>query len=223
MTFDEYLKDINKRYVTGIAREHAYRPSLQNLIESILPNVLATNDPARIECGAPDFILSRNKIDVGYIEAKDIGNDLDKTEKGEQVKPPGETRPPSMSAEAIKARRLRRAECDTVIIPAREEGFKRVFLGEDQWYEIRIGAAMKDRIKYIAAYQVAPVSAVTHIAEVKEIRPYKDTGKYILIFKGPAREINPIKIKDGKFSPQGPVYAKQEVLLNASHLEEALS
>ncbi|MDH5762944.1 MAG: N-6 DNA methylase [Nitrospinota bacterium] len=86
MTFDEYLKDINKRYTTGIAREHAYRPSLQNLIESVMPDVLATNDPARIECGAPDFILSRRKIDVGYIEAKDIGNDLDKTEKSEQIK-----------------------------------------------------------------------------------------------------------------------------------------
>lgn len=86
MTFDEYLKDVNRQYVTGFAREHAYRPSLQHLIESIIPDVLPTNDPARIECGAPDFILSRRKIPVGYIEAKDIGDNLDKTEKGEQIK-----------------------------------------------------------------------------------------------------------------------------------------
>ena len=86
MPFLNYIKDVNKRYATGIAREHAYRPSLQNLIESVIPDVLATNDPARIECGAPDFILSRRKIPVGYIEAKDIGDNLDKTEKDEQIK-----------------------------------------------------------------------------------------------------------------------------------------
>ena len=86
MPFLKYIKDVNKRYATGIAREHAYRPSLQNLIESVMPDVLATNDPARIECGAPDFILSRRKIPVGYIEAKDVGDNLDKTEKGEQMK-----------------------------------------------------------------------------------------------------------------------------------------
>jgi hypothetical protein len=186
-------------------------------------------DEARSELHS---VLEKINANISVLELKTFESDSGDRlyqfdtlyDEEEEIKPPpGTTRRPSMTPEAIKARRIRRAECDTVIVPAREEGFKRVFLGEDQWYEIRVGAAMKDRIKYIAAYQVAPVSAVTHIAEVKEIRPYKDTGKYILIFKGPAQEINPIKIKDGKFSPQGPIYAKQEVLLNASHLEEALS
>lgn len=86
MPLHNYIKDINKRYVTGIAREHTYRPSLQSLIETVIPRVLAANDPARIKCGAPDFILLRGNIPVGYIEAKDIGNDLDKTEKDEQIK-----------------------------------------------------------------------------------------------------------------------------------------
>jgi len=86
MTFQEYIDDINKRYATGTAREHTYRPSLQNLLEDVIPNIIASNDPARISCGAPDYILSRRNIDVGYIEAKDIGDDLDKTEKSEQLK-----------------------------------------------------------------------------------------------------------------------------------------
>jgi predicted helicase len=38
--------------------------------------VLITNEPARIDCGAPDYILTRKEIPVGYIEAKDIGVDL---------------------------------------------------------------------------------------------------------------------------------------------------
>ncbi len=122
-----------------------------------------------------------------------------------------------------KLRRERRVRSDTIIVPAKKEGFERVFLGENQWYAIRIGAAMKDRIKYIAAYQIRPVSAVTHIAKVKEIRPHQDTGKYAVIFDGPAEEIPPIKLENSNNSPQGPVYAKRETLLSASKLEEALS
>ena len=91
------------------------------------------------------------------------------------------------SPERREKRRRRRAKSDTIIVPAREDGFKAVFIGENQWYQIRVGAAMKDRIKFIAAYQVAPISAVTHIAEVASIKPYKDTGKYVVTFKGPAQ------------------------------------
>ena len=75
-----------------------------------------------------------------------------------------------MSPEERAGRRARRAKCDTIIVPAHEEGFNEVFLGEDQWYAIRISAAMKDKIKFIAAYQVAPISAITHVAEVKEFQ-----------------------------------------------------
>lgn len=48
---------------------------------------------------------------------------------------------------------------------------------------------MKERIKYIAAYQVAPESAVTYIAEVKDIKPFEDTGKYLVEFKAPAEKL----------------------------------
>ena len=75
---------------------------------------------------------------------------------------------------------------------------------------------MKERIKFIAGYQTAPISAVTHLAEVKEILPYKDTGKYVVYFNGPAKEIKPIKIKNRTNSPQGPVYVKHEKLIISS-------
>ena len=76
MTIPEYLSKINTLYTTGNAREHSYRGDLQNLIMAILPDVLVTNEPARVDCGAPDYVLTRKDVPVGYIEAKDIGVDL---------------------------------------------------------------------------------------------------------------------------------------------------
>jgi hypothetical protein len=86
MNFSDYVQDVNKRYIKGDAREHTYRGSLQNLLETIIPNIQATNEPARIKCGAPDYVLTRKDLPVGYIEAKDIGESLDKIEKTEQLK-----------------------------------------------------------------------------------------------------------------------------------------
>ena len=76
MTLQQYLSKINTLYLTGNAREHSYRGDLQNLIMAILPDVLVTNEPARVDCGAPDYVLTRKDVPIGYIEAKDIGVDL---------------------------------------------------------------------------------------------------------------------------------------------------
>lgn len=79
MTIKEYISELNRQFQTGIAREHAYRPALKNLIQALLPQFIVTNEPARQECGAPDFIITRNdNMPVFFIEAKDIGDgDLD--------------------------------------------------------------------------------------------------------------------------------------------------
>lgn len=53
---------------------------LQQLLSEMLPTFVVTNEPARIECGAPDFIISSSKTNtpVFYVEAKDIDDrDLD--------------------------------------------------------------------------------------------------------------------------------------------------
>ena len=84
MTIQEYLENVNKRFKTGISREHSYRGDLQTLIESLANGVLVTNEPARIKCGAPDFIITRKEIPVGYVEAKDIGKDLTSKDFKEQ-------------------------------------------------------------------------------------------------------------------------------------------
>ncbi|MCW4452169.1 N-6 DNA methylase [Kaistella sp. BT6-1-3] len=79
MTIQQYIDNLNRLYQTGNSREHSYRGDLQNLLSTLLPEILVTNEPARIECGAPDYVLTKgkNNIPVGYIEAKDIGVKLD--------------------------------------------------------------------------------------------------------------------------------------------------
>lgn len=84
MTVQEYIDKIHKRYITGISREHSYRGDLQTLLETLAPEVLVTNEPARVACGAPDYIITRKNIPIGYIEAKDIGSDLNSKTYKEQ-------------------------------------------------------------------------------------------------------------------------------------------
>ncbi|MDE5578473.1 MAG: DNA methyltransferase, partial [Alistipes sp.] len=72
MTIQEYISEIQKQFATGYAREHAYRPALKQLLETMLPHLTALNEPARQSCGAPDYILVRDNIPVAFVEAKDI-------------------------------------------------------------------------------------------------------------------------------------------------------
>lgn len=82
----EYLKEINKIYKTGISTEHSYRGALQNLIEELISGINITNEPKRQKCGAPDYIIQHKEVPIGYIEAKDIGIELNKIEKTDQLK-----------------------------------------------------------------------------------------------------------------------------------------
>ncbi|MBT6835650.1 MAG: N-6 DNA methylase [Bacteroidetes bacterium] len=81
MTITEYINSINQRYKLGNATEHTFRGDLQQLIESLVPEIRATNEPKRQSCGAPDYILTKKDIPVGFIEAKDIGDPDLKGEK----------------------------------------------------------------------------------------------------------------------------------------------
>ncbi|WP_417514772.1 type ISP restriction/modification enzyme [Minwuia sp.] len=72
MNIQSFLDEINAIHGTGSATEHSYRAALQNLLSSIAPNVTALNEPKRVKCGAPDFVVSQGEIVIGHVEAKDI-------------------------------------------------------------------------------------------------------------------------------------------------------
>ena len=74
-----YIAELNKLYATGVAREHAYRVPLQNLMTALLPKgYTIVNEPARIACGAPDYIILHGDVPMAFMEAKDLDDrDLD--------------------------------------------------------------------------------------------------------------------------------------------------
>ncbi len=87
--FRQYIRSIRANLKQGDATEHTHRPALKTLLESAMRGITATNEPKRIECGAPDFAISANALTIGYIEAKDYGVSLDALERDSSLKNPG--------------------------------------------------------------------------------------------------------------------------------------
>jgi len=115
------------------------------------------------------------------------------------------------------------AEFDTVVVPAIQEGFERVFIGENRWYAVRIGAGSISKIKYIAVYRSAPVSAITHLAEVAGIEPYGESGKYQLLFRSPAEEIPHVVYDQVPGNQiQGIRYTRKDKLMKAQKISDLL-
>lgn len=74
----DFITRVQAVYKTGAATEHSYRSAIEQLISGLNEGVIALNEPKRVACGAPDFIVQRGEIVVGHIEAKDLGVSLDK-------------------------------------------------------------------------------------------------------------------------------------------------
>lgn len=82
----EYTKQLKLQYAIGNTTEHSFRIYLYNLFKALYPQQYysMTNEPQRIKCGAPDYIIQCKGIPVGYIETKDIVKNLDKLDDREK-------------------------------------------------------------------------------------------------------------------------------------------
>ena len=87
--FDIFMKAVGQALAQGQATEHTYRPALKALLEAHAQGVTATNEPKRVACGAPDFVIEtgkvHNRLIVGYAETKDLGAGLNEIERSEQL------------------------------------------------------------------------------------------------------------------------------------------
>lgn len=85
MIIEQYIENVNNHFRSRIAGEHTYRGDLETLIKKLVKGVSVTNEPLHVtDCGNPDYVITRGKIPVGYIEAKDIGKDLNSNQHKEQ-------------------------------------------------------------------------------------------------------------------------------------------
>lgn len=82
---EKYINSVIQKYKTGKTTEHSFRGDLQEFVERTVHGIQAINEPRRQKCGAPDYIIQKRNIPIGYIEAKDIDKNLDTIDKSEQL------------------------------------------------------------------------------------------------------------------------------------------
>ena len=58
---------------------------MQNLLETLLPNLLVTNELLSIENGMPNYVISEEGLPIAYIKTTDIGVDLNKLDSSEEI------------------------------------------------------------------------------------------------------------------------------------------
>lgn len=90
MPFKQYLAELRHNLASGLATEPTYYPALKRLLEDLDSKIDVFTDPKHIDVGHPDFTVRRKgyalDFPVGWVEAKDIGEDLNKIEKTDQLK-----------------------------------------------------------------------------------------------------------------------------------------
>jgi hypothetical protein len=60
-----YRHQLDTALQAGNATEHTHRPALKTLLESLDLRLTATNEPRRVACGAPDYVITRDTLIVG--------------------------------------------------------------------------------------------------------------------------------------------------------------
>ncbi|MES1964957.1 N-6 DNA methylase [Psychrobacter sp. AH5] len=81
----DYVNKVASRVKLGHSSEHTFRKDLEDLINHLAPDVMVTNEPSQVtDCGNPDFLISKKEIPIGFIEAKDVGKDLNSKQYKEQ-------------------------------------------------------------------------------------------------------------------------------------------
>jgi predicted helicase len=84
MDFQSYLQQLNQNLERGSERSHYY--SLKSLIDNILMGINSIIEERGNHAGIPDFTVRKNEGLLGYIEAKKIGENLNKIQESEQLK-----------------------------------------------------------------------------------------------------------------------------------------
>ena len=153
-TINTYLKALDGYQAT----EHSHRPALKALFEAMMPDAQATNEPRRIECGAPDFVIHRKEIPFGYAETKNIGANLDSRDNKKQIDRYCKSLDNVIFTDYLEFRLMREGEC-----------IQRVRIGElrgDKIKPLRENFdAFVDLVKHFADYQGCTITTADDLAK----------------------------------------------------------
>lgn len=115
----------------------------------------------------------------------------------------------------------KRFHADTLVVSARVESFRSVFVAEQAWYPVRIDHRRKSALKWICVYQNSPVRAITHYAKIIRIENYKANGCYRVIFERPMELQAPIILaSEVGLTMQGQKYTSLENILSAKVISD---
>jgi predicted helicase len=84
MNFESYLQQLQQNLELGSERSHY--PALQQLINNASIGINSVIEEKKNKAGIPDFTVRNNNSLIGFIEAKKIGEDLNKIQESEQLK-----------------------------------------------------------------------------------------------------------------------------------------
>jgi hypothetical protein len=111
-------------------------------------------------------------------------------------------------------------DIDTMVAPAKAGGHRKAFLKEKAWWAVRISSSVIPKLKYLAMYEVAPVSAISWVGKIQSIKLYEGTGKYKIFLSEISKLKKPIRMGDPRLAPQSPRYTKFKLFDKAKTLAD---
>ena len=75
------------------------------------------------------------------------------------------------------------------------------------------------KLKYIAMYEVAPISSIRWAGKIQSIKPFEDTPKY-KIYCSEIFKVGPIELDTPKVVPQASRYTKFDLIAKAKKLSD---
>jgi len=165
--------------------------SITNAIEAGRYEVQNSNIPTRPLLHEFDLVATMDYLADAELLLTSLGYNVFEPLKDESKAEPIIT----MHAPKIKITRDVR-QYDTIVSPCSENGFEKAFIEKSAWWAVRIGQTTIPKLKYIALYEAAPISAIRAYAKITRIEPYPDKpGLYIIHHDGDIIYLkNPVKL-----------------------------
>lgn len=150
--------------------------SITNTIEAGRYEVQNSNIPNRPSLHEFDLVATMDYLTDAELLLTSLGYNVFEPLKDESKAEPIIT----TYAPKIKITRDVR-QYDTIVSPCSEDGFQKAFIEKSAWWAVRIGQTSIPKLKYIALYEAAPISAIRAYAKITSIEPYPSKPGYYMI------------------------------------------